>query len=100
MNHNSEHQNDNSNVVFIGDKPISNYIKSANFQFYKEISKELIIKSRGKFISKAVDVAEIIKRNFSEKNARVKSISIGSEKFESNEKTTNISTIEIIIEID
>lgn len=91
--------NENSNIVFIGKKPIVNYVKSVMVQFNKKDSKEVIIRSRGKFISKAVDVAEIAKRSLQKKNVQVKAIEIASEHFETDGQSTNISTMDIVLGI-
>jgi len=66
-------------------------------QFTKWDAKEVMIKSRGKFISKAVDVAEIARRSLEEKEAYVKGINIASESFEADGKRTNISTMDIVL---
>ncbi len=102
--HENNHQNkpktfesENNNVIFVGSKPLVNYIRGVITQFNKRDAKEVIIKSRGKFISKAVDVAEVAKRSLEEKNIKVKSISISSESFEAEGKRTNISTMDIVL---
>jgi len=56
-----------------------------------------VIKSRGKFISKAVDVAEVSKRSLEGQQIKVKSISISSESFETEGRRTNISTMDIVL---
>tara|TARA_Y100000310_G_C20595476_1_gene770277 strand:- start:273 stop:593 length:321 start_codon:yes stop_codon:yes gene_type:complete len=85
------------NTIFIGNKPLVNYIRSVITQFNRKESSEVIIKSRGKFISRAVDVAEVSKRNLQDQNIKIKDIKIASEQFESEGKTTNVSTMEIIL---
>jgi len=85
------------NTIFIGNKPLVNYVKSVLIQFNKEQAREVTIKSRGKFISKAVDVAEIAKRTLEKDNVKTKDIKIASEHFESEGKKTNISTMDIIL---
>ena len=92
-----EKTNDLDNIIFVGNKPLVNYIKSVLIQFNKRNAAEVIIKSRGKFISKAVDVAEIVKRTLEKKNVKVKDIKIASEHFEADGKTTTISTMDIIL---
>ena len=88
---------ENSNVIFVGSKPLVNYIRGVITQFNKKEAQEVIIKSRGKFISKAVDVAEVSKRSLADKNIKVKEISISSESFETEGKRTNISTMDIVL---
>ncbi|MBS3077268.1 RNA-binding protein [Candidatus Pacearchaeota archaeon] len=90
----SNRSNDNS--VFIGSKPLVNYIRGVITQFMRKDAAEVVIRSRGKFISKAVDVAEIAKRSL-ENAVKVKEIKIGSESFESEGKKTNISTMDIVL---
>ena len=87
------------NVVFIGSKPFMNYVTGVVMQFTKKNSNEVIIKARGKFISKAVDIAEVTAKRFlNEDNIQVKDIKIDSEEFENKEgKKVNVSTIEITL---
>jgi len=87
----------NSNIIFIGKKPLVNYVKSVLIQFEKKGFNEVIIRSRGKFISKAVDVAEIVKRSLQKEGIKVREIEISSEHFESEGKATNISSMNIIL---
>lgn len=87
------------NVVFIGNKPFMNYVTGVVMQFTTKGANEVIIKARGKFISRAVDVAEVSKKKFlKEHNIKVKDIKIDSEEFENKEgKKVNVSTIEITL---
>ena len=87
------------NVIFIGDKPFMNYVTGVVMQFTRKESNEVIIKARGKFISRAVDVAEVITRKFlNNQNIKVKDIKIGSEEFENKEgRKVNVSIIEITL---
>ena len=64
----SNNSNSRDNVIFIGSKPLVNYVKSVVMQFRKNNSQEVIIKSRGKFISKAVDIAEVARRRYLEQD--------------------------------
>ncbi len=84
--------------IFIGGKPFMNYVTGVVIQF-NEGAERVAIKARGKFISTAVDVAEVARRKFLEdKNVTVKDISIGSEEFENKEgKMVNVSVIEIVL---
>jgi DNA-binding protein len=60
--------------------------------------KEVQIKARGRAISRAVDVAEIVTRRFVT-DAKVKDIEIGTEEKELEDKTKiNVSTITITLE--
>ncbi|MAG27169.1 DNA-binding protein [Candidatus Pacearchaeota archaeon] len=90
-------QKGENNIVFVGSKPLINYIRSVTIQFKRENSQEVVIKSRGKFISKAVDIAEVARRNLEDLKIAVKDIKINSESFQTAEKKTNISTMDITL---
>jgi len=90
--------NKENNVVFIGSKPLVNYIRGVITQFTRWDAPEVTIKSRGKFISKAVDVAEVARRSMEDTKINIKAINIASESFESEGKRTNISTMDIVLE--
>lgn len=80
------------NVILISDKPISVYILAAN-RVLKNAN-ELTIKSRGRNINTAVNLAEILKRD----NLKIKDIKINTEKFTSKEgKEVSVSSMEIIL---
>lgn len=81
------------NTVFIGSKPTMNYVLAVVTQFNS--GSEVVLKARGRAISRAVDVAEIVRNRFIS-DAKVKDIKIGTEPLTTEEgKTTNISSIEI-----
>jgi DNA-binding protein len=85
------------NIVFIGGKPFMNYVTGVVMQFTTKGAKEVVIKARGKFISRAVDVAEVCRKRFlKEHNINLKEIKIDSEEFENKEgRKVNVSTIDI-----
>ena len=59
---------------------------------------EVIIKARGKFISRAVDIAEVAAKRFLENTIKIKDIKINSEEFENKEgRQVRVSTIEITL---
>ncbi len=89
-----------SNIIFIGEKPFMNYVTGVVTQFKTKLQKEVIIKARGKFIARAVDVAEVSTKKFlKEDNIKTKDIKINSEEFENKEgKKVSVSTIEITLE--
>ncbi|HDI10182.1 MAG TPA: RNA-binding protein, partial [Euryarchaeota archaeon] len=47
------------NVVYIGGKPVMNYVLAVITQF-NEGGDRVVLKARGRAISRAVDVAEIV----------------------------------------
>jgi DNA-binding protein len=90
--------NSEDHVVFIGAKPFMNYVTGVVMQFTTQNAQETVIKARGKFISKAVDIAEVATKRFLEKEVIVDCISIDSEEFKNKEgKQVRVSTIEITL---
>ena len=86
------------NSIFIGGKPFMNYVTSVVMQFTTKGAKEVFIKARGKFISRAVDVSEVSSKRFLEGRAEVSNIIIGSEEFKNQDgKNIRVSTIEILL---
>ena len=87
------------NSIFIGTKPFMNYVTGVVIQFTTKGADEVLIKARGKFISRAVDVAEISIKRFLKDQIQIKEINIDSEEFKNKEgKDVHVSTIEIILE--
>jgi len=85
-----------SNTVFIGKKPVLNYVLAC-MTLFKSGHEEVIIKARGRSISRAVDVVEVLKNRFMP-NAEVSDIKIGTESLESEDRgPSNISTIDITV---
>ena len=86
------------NSIFVGNKPFMNYVTAVVMQFTTKNASEVTIKARGKFISRAVDVAEVAAKRFLEGQVSVKDIKIDSEEFENKEgKQVRVSTIEITL---
>jgi DNA-binding protein len=86
------------NSIFIGGKPFMNYVTGVVMQFTTKNADDVIIKARGKFISRAVDVAEVAAKRFLEGTVSVKDIKIDSEEFKSTEgRDVRVSTMEITL---
>ena len=83
------------NVVFIGIKPVMNYVLAVITQF-NQGSGDVILKARGRAISRAVDVAEIVRNRFLQGLA-VRNISIGTEELQGERGVINVSTVEIVL---
>lgn len=84
------------NSIFIGNKPFMNYVTGVVMQFTTNQASEVIIKARGKFISRAVDVAEVAAKRFLVNSIAVKGINVNSEEFTNREgRQVRVSTIEI-----
>ena len=87
---------DRSNTVFIGRKPVLNYVLAC-MTLFKSGHEEVIIKARGRSISRAVDVVEVLKNRFMA-DAAVTNINIGTESVESEDRgPSNVSTIDITV---
>ena len=85
------------NVIFIGNKPPMSYVLAIVTQFNSG-SNEVIVKARGRAISRAVDAAEITRNRFVT-DAKIKDIVIGTEAITNEEgRTSNVSSIEITLE--
>ena len=86
------------NTIFVGGKPFMNYVTGVVMQFTTKGANEVVVKARGKFISRAVDVAEVASKRFLEGQVEVKDIKIDSEEFTNKEgKQVRVSTIEITL---
>ena len=84
------------NTIFIGKKPTMNYVLAVVTQFNTGTS-EVVIKARGRAISRAVDVAEIVRNRFI-LDTDIKDIKISTEAIVTEEgPTVNVSSIEIIL---
>ncbi len=82
------------NVVYIGNKPVMNYVLAVVTQMNSGVS-EVILKARGRAISRAVDVAEIVRNKFIT-DVQLGSIDISTEEIKNSEgRDSNVSTIEI-----
>lgn len=86
------------NMIFVGNKPFMNYVTSVVMQFTTKDAPTVIVKARGKFISRAVDVAEVASKRFLKDQIKIDTINIDSEEFENKEgKQVRVSTIEITL---
>ena len=93
----NEEGKSDDNVIYVGKKPPMSYVLAVVTQFNTGSLDEVIIKSRGRSISTAVDTAEIVKNRFVT-NAQVKDIKISTEAITNNEgRTSNVSSIEIYL---
>lgn len=85
-----------SNTIFIGEKPFINYVTGVIMQFTAKNAEEVTIKARGKYIWRAVDVAEVSSKRFLVGLIAVKDIKINSEEVKNRDgRQVRVSTIEI-----
>ncbi len=87
-----------SNVVLVGKKPVMNYVL-ATLTLLNQGVKEVVIKARGRAISKAVDTVEIVRKRFLPGKVDIKEIKIDSQEIQNPDgRRTRVSTIEIVLE--
>ena len=85
------------NIVFIGRKPVLNYVLAC-MTLFKSGCEEVVVKARGRSISTAVDVVEVTRNRFMT-NLKIEGIKIGTEqlKSEGSDIPSNVSSIEITL---
>jgi len=92
----AEEKRTDENVIYVGSKPPMSYVLAVVTQFNGG-SDEVIIKARGRAISRAVDTAEIARNRFVT-DAQVQDIKISTESMTNEEgRTSNVSSIEIYL---
>ncbi len=84
------------NVIYVGKKEVMNYVMAAITQINKGQT-DIHVKARGRSISKAVDVVQLLKNRF-EPGIAIKNIEIGTEEVEAEEGgKIKVSTIDIVV---
>ncbi|MHC1635974.1 MAG: DNA-binding protein Alba [Candidatus Methanospirareceae archaeon] len=84
------------NVIYIGNKPVMSYVLAVVTQFNNGFD-EVVIKARGRAISRAVDTAEVVRNKFMP-SVEVKDIKIGTEEIVGEDgNKANVSSIEITL---
>ena len=87
---------DMDNIVFVGKKPAMSYVLACVTQF-NDGQSEIRLKARGRAISHAVDVAEIVRNKFVT-DTEIRNVQIGTEQVSSDQgEKLNVSSIEIIL---
>ena len=84
------------NVVFVGKKPAMSYVLACVTQF-NDGKPEILLKARGRAISHAVDVAEIVRNKFV-RDTEIRNVIIGTEEVSGDQgEKLNVSSIEIVL---
>ncbi|MBS7614965.1 DNA-binding protein Alba [Candidatus Bathyarchaeota archaeon] len=84
------------NHILIGQKPVMKYVIACLTSFNVG-SKKVVVKARGRAISRAVDTAELLRRVFM-KDVVVEKIEIGTQELSSPDRPkSNVSTMEIVL---
>jgi DNA-binding protein len=85
-----------SNEILIGKKPLMTYVTATLVQLANEPT--VLVKARGRSITRAVDVAQIIVKRMGNIGYKIGRVKIDSEILQSEDgKKRNVSTIEIEI---
>ena len=89
-------ENMEGNTIYIGKKGTMSYVLAVITQFNQGAS-TVVVKARGKTISKAVDVSEIVKNKFVN-TLKVEKIDISTEEISTENNTPmKVSAIEITL---
>ncbi len=84
-------------TVFVGKKGAMGYVLAVVTQFNNNAS-EVTVKARGKLISRAVDVVEIVRNRFMPES-KIKNIEVSTEELTSEDGSNNkVSAIEITLQ--
>lgn len=85
-----------SNEILIGKKPLMTYVTATLVQLANEPT--VLVKARGRSITRAVDVVQIIVKRMDNMGYKIGSVKIGSQVMQSEDgKERNVSTIEVQI---
>ncbi|NVM46457.1 MAG: DNA-binding protein Alba [Candidatus Lokiarchaeota archaeon] len=83
------------NAVFVGRRPTMNYVMAVMMVLNK--GEDCTVKARGRSISHAVDICEILKNRFL-KGVEYKEIRIATEQLKGEDgRENNVSSIEIVL---
>ncbi|MEM2141734.1 MAG: DNA-binding protein Alba [Candidatus Thorarchaeota archaeon] len=83
-------------AILVGSKNVMSYVLACKTLFDKG-KNEVVIRARGRLISRAVDVAEITRRRFMP-DLKVKEILIGTSTVQTDKGSElNVSTIDIVL---
>lgn len=84
-------------TILIGKKPIMAYATAVMMHFQSG-AQTLTVKARGRSISTAVDVVEVVRRRFFAGKLAIKEVSIGTQMLGEGSDIRNVSTIEIKVQ--
>ena len=84
------------NVIYVGKKETMAYVLAVVTQFNSGLS-EVHIKARGKSITAAVDISQIVKNRFMP-GLQIKSVTLGTEELTSEDgRQTKVSSMDILL---
>jgi DNA-binding protein len=83
-------------VVFVGNKPVMNYVLAC-MTHLNSGSNKIVVKARGRAIPRAVDAVEVLRRSFA-KGVGVQDINLSTEEVDREQgQKSKVSAIEISI---
>lgn len=88
--------------VRVGAKPVMNYVLAVLTTLMEQGTGKVVVKARGRNITKAVDAVEIVRTRFA-RNVKIEGINIGSQDITvknpqtGEERTRRVSSIEICL---
>lgn len=86
------------NSIYVGDKPFMNYVTAIVMQFTTHEQETVVVKARGKYISRAVDISEMAEKDFLEGVVKINDIQTDSQLVTNREgKEVRVSTITVIL---
>ena len=98
MSEEKEKKKEDTEVIYVGEKPLWNYLRSVEMLLRSRNLPQVVIKARGRNMSKAIDVAEASKNKFCQDlNLKLEKVEISTENFEKEGKELSVSAIEIIL---
>jgi DNA-binding protein len=96
MEEKKQEEKPQDNTVYVGKKGVMGYVLAVVTQF--NTHSEVVVKARGKLISRAVDVVEIVRNRFMP-TCKIKDIVLKTEELTSEDGSkSKVSAIEIILQ--
>lgn len=82
-------------MIIVGRKPVLRYVL-ATITSLNRGNEEIVVRGRGKSVSKCVDVVMTLKRSFF-RDLEVKEVTLGTDEVKIGDRTVNVSCIEVRI---
>ncbi len=88
-----------ASIIYVGKKPLIRYVMAAMSMIINDKKDKIKISARGRSISRAVDVAEILRTRYLKGIIDIEDIKIGTDeiKREDSDRVDRVSTIEITL---
>ncbi len=91
------HSGKPDNTIYVGKKNVMSYVLAVVTQF-NQGAKHVVVKARGKSISKAVDITQIVKNRFVQ-TLKIEKIELATEELqnEDDNRLSKVSSMEITL---